>query len=1462
MATRTRRSAATEAVEEEEEQDGVGRLRFKQPLVGRPGKPITVTELFSRLKALSDELRGLEQEEVDRESLAPVAKELAHQSLLQHKDAGVRAWTACCIVDIFSLCAPDAPYTAPQLKDIFSLIVGKIMPLLADPSNPYNGQHLYVLKSLADIKSIVLITDLPSSGSLIATLFSNCFDVLSGPSKAESGEELSMNVEHHMTQMMSVVIEESSTVSPDVVDTILAQFLLADPAILSSRSKGKKNVPADPKQTTLLRKEAPPAYNMAKSICNANPDKMARLIGSYFSSVIVNFTSGASLSKDGDDLDEDEGRGPSEDELNDTLKAHRLLRELWRCAPGVLRDIIPHLQQELGTENVQLRQLATETFGDMISGIGAAGPPPFPDLNPAAYPSHSLEPSSSTRSYNFLTTPTSQNSFPSQYPGPYHAFLLRKQDKTAAVRASWVTGVGRILMTSAGGVGLDPEEEERLLNSFAQCLIDSEERVRLAAVRAVAHFEFTDIISKIGSNGAMSEPGSILSNLADRVKDKRSVIHAESMTLLAKLWGVAAGAIGEGNERITRLLGPIPSKILEAMYVNDAEINLQVDLALYDALLPLSYPPLKPKAVVNGGSQIVKDSQATGDQGYTEAELDKIRVERQLILVKGLEEKAKKVFFAKQGNQAGIVQYMEAFLQLCEDYNGGVKAGKETKTKLDGLINYYSKTLPDSTVAAADLWKFAETHDRRSYQLIRFCMAPDSDYRKVQKSIKELRKRIEDGPSSSTFLATLNPLLYRVSLLCYNKSHVPAVIDFSRSDEKGLGATAHEILKEMSTKHPKVFSTHVKDLCKALEQEAPTEGHPNPPGAVEDLKACSSFATKFPKDLPLNTKDGRKLVQAFTNFALYGTPPKAAKHAITILMSSDNKKELRAKELLSKSINGFDYGADYFLTRLATLSQLALLAPQECEDDAEALIDIAVNGVLMKPHAMPEEAEQEWMDVPDDDMAARIWALKLLVNRLRSNTIEEGSEENAKLVYKVLSKTVKEGVQAAKTPTPPAHRNLQRLLAANHLIKLSMIRHYDKLLTPTVFNELALVAQDPCSQVRKRFVTKLMKYLGQNKLPSRFYTILFLLAYEPELELQENVLTWMRARRAVFAAQKEATLETIFARLLSLLAHHPDFAKDHETLILSTKYILFYLKCVATPDNLSLIFHVAQRVKGVADGVNPSEQADENLYILSELAQALIRSWEEQNGWSMQSWPAKLKLPAGIFKALPTHEQAQQIADKVWLDEDIVEELDVLVRQAMKNKKRKAVEGAEKPRKKAKSGAGVKKERTKSERAIKTPRKKRRTSGEDGGEDEGEDAAPSSGPRRKSDRRSTAKSYVELDTDEEEEDAQAGAEESSDSEKATPEPEDVEMEDEEEEQMESEPEPEPKPAPPKKSARGRPAKKANGVKTPPKEKAKVAESPKASLPTRGAKSKAKVNGDLSSSPATNGTVRRSGRSRG
>ena len=60
---------------------------------------------------------------------------------------------------------------------------------------------------------------------------------------------------------------------------------------------------------------------------------------------------------------------------------------------------------------------------------------------------------------------------------------------------------------------------------------------------------------------------------------------------------------------------------------------------------------------------------------------------------------------------------------------------EKIKERLTVMISSMAKLLPEPSKVTSDLWKFAKMHDRRSYQLIRFCLAPESDYRTMYKAI-------------------------------------------------------------------------------------------------------------------------------------------------------------------------------------------------------------------------------------------------------------------------------------------------------------------------------------------------------------------------------------------------------------------------------------------------------------------------------------------------------------------------------------------------------------------------------------------------------------------------------------------------------------------------------------------------------------------------------------------------------
>lgn len=113
---RTRASSPVVEEPEQEMEDAPKPLSFNEPLTWRAGKPISIAELHRRLKALFAEIAVMAQEEADRETLVPVAQELAHPNLLSHRDKGVKAYTALCIVEMFRLLAPDAPFKGGQLK--------------------------------------------------------------------------------------------------------------------------------------------------------------------------------------------------------------------------------------------------------------------------------------------------------------------------------------------------------------------------------------------------------------------------------------------------------------------------------------------------------------------------------------------------------------------------------------------------------------------------------------------------------------------------------------------------------------------------------------------------------------------------------------------------------------------------------------------------------------------------------------------------------------------------------------------------------------------------------------------------------------------------------------------------------------------------------------------------------------------------------------------------------------------------------------------------------------------------------------------------------------------------------------------------------------------------------------------------------------------------------------------------
>jgi sister-chromatid-cohesion protein PDS5 len=200
-------------------------------------------------------------------------------------------------------------------------------------------------------------------------------------------------------------------------------------------------------------------------------------------------------------------------------------------------------------------------------------------------------------------------------------------------------------------------------------LRDADEKVRVAAVDTVGQFGLSHVVHKLGMKGGCSTENSVLAILAERVKDRKPHVREHAMKILARMWAVAAGEIEQNTEPAVSLLKDAPSKIFDAFYTNDQEIHILIDRVLFETLLPLNYPPIKTKLSRSASNQSQKQKDSQASEPDHENDVDKIRVRRILTLLRGLDEKARRVFFVMLARQLSMRSAMTLYLEACEKYN-------------------------------------------------------------------------------------------------------------------------------------------------------------------------------------------------------------------------------------------------------------------------------------------------------------------------------------------------------------------------------------------------------------------------------------------------------------------------------------------------------------------------------------------------------------------------------------------------------------------------------------------------------------------------------------------------------------------------------------------------------------------------------------------------------------------------
>ncbi|KAL0311728.1 UNVERIFIED_CONTAM: Sister chromatid cohesion protein PDS5 [Sesamum radiatum] len=191
--------------------------------------PSSLDELLPLLDQIEELLSKVEQSPAKsmQAALSPLMKALVAEELVKHPNVDVKVGVASCISEITRITAPDAPYDDDKMKDVFQLIVSSFENL-ADTSSRSHEKRATILETVAKVRSCVIMLDLECD-QMIIEMFQNFLKSI----RVYHAEVIFASME----TIMTLVLEESEDISPDLLNPILATLKRNNEAVMPIAKK-------------------------------------------------------------------------------------------------------------------------------------------------------------------------------------------------------------------------------------------------------------------------------------------------------------------------------------------------------------------------------------------------------------------------------------------------------------------------------------------------------------------------------------------------------------------------------------------------------------------------------------------------------------------------------------------------------------------------------------------------------------------------------------------------------------------------------------------------------------------------------------------------------------------------------------------------------------------------------------------------------------------------------------------------------------------------------------------------------------------------------------------------------------------------------------------------------------------------------------------------------------------------
>lgn len=447
--------------------------------------------LVKLLKQAESALSELSQSSSLHDALRPLSKSLVQTSLLSHKDKDVRLLVAVCFIEVMRILAPDPPFTDEIFKEIFRLFISEFAGL-AETGSPYLTRRMKILENVAALRCSVIMVD------------TGCQDLVLDMAKiffSAAKQGLQQCVHQAMVSIMTQILNEKVTQA--LLDVIFRNLVKED--------KGG-------------------AHKLAVDIIQNCAEKLEHTVRMFLSSCI--FNKGAPV--------------------NEHKKLHhKIILELFQCAPQMLFVVIPSLTHELLSDQVDIRLEAVQLIGRLLV---------FSNLR-----------------------------FGQENQLVFMEFLKRFSDKSAEVRIAAIDAAKVCLVrleffsqkeiaVSSGNIAQD------ILKSLEGRLLDFDDKVRIRAVYAVCD---------LAKSNLSSFPSELMLQAAERLRDTKISVRKNVMHKFLDLYRDYCEKCSKGIATITPHYEQIPAKLLLCLDKDCGSFRSQnMGLIFAEEIFP---PSLSPK---------------------------------------------------------------------------------------------------------------------------------------------------------------------------------------------------------------------------------------------------------------------------------------------------------------------------------------------------------------------------------------------------------------------------------------------------------------------------------------------------------------------------------------------------------------------------------------------------------------------------------------------------------------------------------------------------------------------------------------------------------------------------------------------------------------------------------------------------------------------------------------------------